>query len=221
HIPFSITGGINLVFLLGVVIAVALLVPGKPLPGTDWVLPNIFLREWAQLGLAAASLALTPKSIREANSFDFGAILEVACLFIGIFVTMQIPVEMLQIKGPSLGLVSPAQYFWASGALSSFLDNAPTYVVFFETAGSLHIEGHDVLQGLGTASGSISVVLLKAISCGSVFMGANSYIGNGPNFMVKSIAEQYHVRMPSFFGYMVYSGLILIPTFILVTFLFF
>ncbi len=221
QIPFTISGGFNLALLIGVVIAVALLVPGKTLVGTNWVVPNIFLREWIQLALAGISLALTRKEFREANAFDFGAIIEVGCLFIGIFITMQVPVEILQIKGPSMGLTSPAHYFWATGVLSSFLDNAPTYVVFFETAGSLQATSGDLLHGVATASGTISNELLKAISCGAVFMGANTYIGNGPNFMVKSIAEMHHIHMPSFFGYMLYSGAILIPCFAIVTLLFF
>jgi Na+/H+ antiporter NhaD/arsenite permease-like protein len=105
--------------------------------------------------------------------------------------------------------------------LSSFLDNAPTYVVFFELAGSLQHAAGAVMTGVETATGAIAIKTLMAISAGAVFMGANTYIGNGPNFLVKSIAEHRGVKMPSFFGYMVYSGLILIPTFILVSLLFF
>jgi len=104
--------------------------------------------------------------------------------------------------------------------LSSFLDNAPTYAVYFATAGSLHESGMPLLNGVATASGAIPIPLLIAVSLGSVFMGANTYIGNGPNFMVKSIAEQAGVQMPSFFGYMGYSIAILIPLFVLVTVLF-
>jgi len=218
----EISGKINFVLLVLVVFAVALLVPGKTLPGTEIVIPNLMLRELAQLGLAAASWMLTSKQIRAANHFNFGAIQEVAFLFIGIFLTMQPAIEILQTMGPQLGLEKPIQYFWASGMLSSFLDNAPTYVVFFQTAGSLPaVEGMEMMTGVKTATGSISIPLLTAVSCGSVLMGANTYIGNGPNFMVKSIAEMKGVRMPSFFGYMLYSLIFLIPTFGVVTLIFF
>jgi Na+/H+ antiporter NhaD/arsenite permease-like protein len=132
---------------------------------------------------------------------------------------MQAPIEILNAKGPELGLSTPVQFFWASGFLSSFLDNAPTYVVFFQTAGTLPWENtSELMSGVQTATGTVPIPLLVAISCGSVFMGAMTYIGNGPNFMVKSIAEQAGVRMPSFFGYMIYSVLILVPVYIALTF---
>jgi Na+/H+ antiporter NhaD/arsenite permease-like protein len=174
----------------------------------------------AQLALAGLSLLTTRKALRLENQFNYAAIGEVACLFIGIFITMQVPIELLQAKGPELGLSQPWQFFWASGILSSFLDNAPTYVVYFATAGTLAPPGMTLMTGVQTASGAIPVALLFAVSCGSVFMGANTYIGNGPNFMVKAIAEQSGVKMPSFFGYMLYSALILVPLFVAVTFLF-
>jgi len=211
----------NFSLLAGVVLAVGVLVPERPLPFTHWTLPNIYLREIVQVVLAIISLYWTPRRIHEENQFNFGAIAEVACLFIGIFITMQVPIEILKIKGEVLGLTHPLQYFWASGALSSFLDNAPTYVVFFELAGSLHLTGQAMLQGVQTATGQIAIVDLLAISAGAVFMGANTYIGNGPNFLVKSIAEHRGVKMPGFFGYMAYSGAILIPVFMLVTIIFF
>jgi Na+/H+ antiporter NhaD/arsenite permease-like protein len=122
---------------------------------------------------------------------------------------------------PQLGLSSPAHFFWATGLLSSFLDNAPTYAVYFATAGALPPSGMPLVQGVQTATGAIAAPLLAAISCGAVFMGANTYIGNGPNFMVRAIAEQSGVRMPSFFGFMIYSGLVLIPLFVVMTFIFF
>jgi Na+/H+ antiporter NhaD/arsenite permease-like protein len=150
---------------------------------------------------------------------NFEAIVEVAVLFIGIFVTMQAPVELLKIKGPELPLTDAARFFWATGGLSSFLDNAPTYVVFFSTAEAMnHAPGPGILQLLGGEY--IRQDLLVGISLGAVFMGANTYIGNGPNFMVKSIAEQSGVRMPSFFGYMLYSVGILIPLFLVVMVIF-
>ncbi|NUN97683.1 MAG: sodium:proton antiporter [Candidatus Omnitrophica bacterium] len=220
--PIRIQGGINFLFLLGIVFEVGLLVPGKKLLG--WEVPHLSplgLREMSQLVLAALSMLLTSKAIREANKFNFTPIGEVACLFIGIFITMQAPIEILNAKGPELGLTTPAQFFWASGILSSFLDNAPTYVVYFQTAGTLPWPNpNEMMSGVQTATGSIPIPLLTAVSLGSVFMGANTYIGNGPNFMVKSIAESAGVKMPSFFGYMLYSVGILIPIFILVTFIF-
>ncbi|MCA9450677.1 MAG: sodium:proton antiporter, partial [Candidatus Omnitrophica bacterium] len=224
--PIRVRGGINTLLLLGVVFAVAMLVPGKTVPGINWVVPDLHpfpfgIREMAQIGLAIVSLMITSKAIREANDFNFFAINEVGCLFIGIFITMQVPVEILNLKGAELGLHSPVHFFWATGLLSSFLDNAPTYVVFFQTAGTLPWEDStQLMTGVQTATGTIPVPLLIAISIGSVFMGANTYIGNGPNFMVKSIAEQAGVKMPSFFGYMVYSVAILIPVFVLVTLVF-
>ena len=217
----TLSGTHNFIFLLGVVFAVALLVPGQKFPGTNWTLPNIYLREIVQLLLAFTAYKTTSAAIRKANSFNFIAIGEVAALFIGIFITMQVPIEILRIKASSLGLNQPIHFFWFTGILSSFLDNAPTYVVYFETAGSLTAHGMPLMENLATATGSIAIPLLTAISCGAVFMGANTYIGNGPNFMVKSIAEQSGIKMPSFFGYMLYSGAILIPLFVVITFIFF
>ena len=131
---------------------------------------------------------------------------------------MQVPLAILRASGEAITatLNQPWQYFWATGSLSSFLDNAPTYVVFFKLAQSLPSD-----QVMEVNDGSIPITLLVAISLGSVFMGSMTYIGNGPNFMVKAIAEQEGVKMPSFFGYMFkYSIPVLIPIFILVTFLF-
>ncbi len=220
--PIAVDGKRNFYLLVGVVLAVVFLVPGQTLPGTAWVVPA-YLREAVQLALAGLSLAITPRGARQANEFNFTAIGEVACLFIGIFIAMQVPVEFLKIRGASMGLSEAWQFFWATGMLSSFLDNAPTYVVYYSTAGALDFPaGVEVLSGLkDVANGTISAALLKAISCGAVFMGAMTYIGNGPNFMVKSIAEQSGVKMPSFFGYMAYSLAVLFPLFLLVTWIFF
>ena len=216
--PLRISGTINLLLLLGVVFAVALLDPSKPLPGTDWhAFP--FMRELVMLGLAGASLGLTPSGIRESNRFNYHAIAEVAALFVGIFITMQVPLAVLKANGASLGLETAGQIYWLTGILSSFLDNAPTYLVFFQTAESLTPEAGDGVLAL-TSGDFIREDLLVGISLGAVFMGANTYIGNGPNFMVKSIAEQSGVKMPSFFGFMIYSGLVLIPCFVLIHLLF-
>ena len=214
--PLRLRGGLNFLWLLGVVLAVALVIPGKALPGTNFVVPPL-LREGVLLALTALSWLTTPGAVRAANRFTFHAIGEVAALFLGIFVTMQVPVEILQARGPELGLREPWQFFWATGGLSSFLDNAPTYVVFFQTAGTLRPAGMPLLHGVETTTGAVPLPLLTAIALGAVFMGANTYIGNGPNFMVKSIAEQAGVKMPGFFGYMLYSGCVLLPLFALVT----
>ena len=133
-------------------------------------------------------------------------------LFLGIFLTMIPALELLRLRGGELAVRTPAQFFWAAGALSSFLDNAPTYLAFLALG-----------QGLGLAGEVVgrAAAILAAISVGAVAMGANTYIGNAPNFMVKAIAEETGVKMPSFFGYMLYSGAILIPLFVLVTLLFF
>lgn len=200
----------NAVLLGGVILTVGLLDPAKPLPGSDWH-PWLYLREAIQLGLIAASLGLGSSAVRRANHFNYGAILEVAALFFGIFLCMQAPLQILHVRGPSLGLDSPLEFFFATGALSSVLDNAPTYVVFFETA-----------RSLGGATGGLPLRqdLLVGISLGAVFGGAMTYIGNGPNFMVKSIAEKSGIAMPSFFGYMLYSVGILLPLLALASWLF-
>jgi Na+/H+ antiporter NhaD/arsenite permease-like protein len=154
----------------------------------------------------------TQKDVRQANHFSFHPILEVAAVFAGIFVTMLPALDLLRARGGELGVREPWQFFWAAGALSSFLDNAPTYLTFLALA-----------QGLDLTPQVVGVThdVLVAISLGAVFMGANTYIGNGPNFMVRSIAEARGVRMPGFLGYMLYSGAVLIPVFLVVTLIFF
>ena len=213
--PLRLDGTLNLALLAGVVFCVAWLIPGQPLPGTSVLCP-VFMREALMLGLVVLSLRATAAEIRVSNSFDYHAIGEVAALFSGIFICMQVPIEILSVQGAELGLKSPLQFFWATGILSSFLDNAPTYVVFFEAARAMPIEAGTALVELAQ-NRTISEPLLSAISLGAVFMGAGSYIGNGPNFMVKSIAERQGVKMPSFFGYMVYAAVVLIPVFVVVT----
>jgi Na+/H+ antiporter NhaD/arsenite permease-like protein len=172
----------------------------------------------------------TAPANREGNKFTFSPIIEVAVLFLGIFVTMAPALQILNawgsghrdVLGMQFGMSQPWHFFWASGSLSSFLDNAPTYMTFAATAAGLKdipADGQYLRDFL--ARGGDAVALLAAISCGAVFMGANTYIGNGPNFMVKAIAEENGVKMPSFFGYMLYSGGILIPIFVVVTWIFF
>ena len=165
---------------------------------------------------ALLSFKTTDSQIRTSNHFTWGAIKEVAVLFIGIFITMQPALMLLKSMGPELGLSKPLEMFWATGALSSFLDNTPTYLVFLTTAGTLGFT-----QGIATTVGTIPVKMLTAISCGAVFMGANTYIGNAPNFMVKSISDENGVRMPSFFGYLLWSIVSLVPVFIIDTLVFF
>jgi Na+/H+ antiporter NhaD/arsenite permease-like protein len=214
--PLSLRGKVNFFWLLCVVACVATVDPSKELPLIG-IHPAPFVRELLLLFVTALSWLTTPgnKKIRRDNEFNFHAITEVAFLFIGIFICMQAPVEYLRVEGPRLGIKTPEAFFWVTGSLSSFLDNAPTYVVFFKTATSL--PGGDILLNGGL---KILEPLLLAISLGAVFMGANTYIGNGPNFMVKTIAEQGGVKMPSFFGYMVYSILILFPLFFVSMWLF-
>jgi Na+/H+ antiporter NhaD/arsenite permease-like protein len=196
--PLRVRGGLNGLWLMGVVGAVAFL--------------QAPLREAAIVALGALSLWQTPAAIRRANGFTAGPMVEVAVLFFGIFLTMIPALELLRLRGGELGVRAPWQFFWVTGALSSFLDNAPTYMTFLALA-----------QGLGLAREVVGVpeAILAAISVGAVAMGANSYIGNAPNFMVKAIAEEAGVKMPSFLGYMLYSGLVLLPLFVVVTFVFF
>ncbi len=209
---FAIRGLLNFPLLAGVILCVALLDPTKSFPGTNWHAPTYF-REAMILLLAGISLVTTSNAIRLKNSFNYDAIVEVAVLFVGIFICMQAPIAILNVNGASLGIDAPWKFYWATGTLSSFLDNAPTYVVFYETAKTLHAAG-DTVAGVGVRE-------LMAISLGAVFMGAMTYIGNGPNFMVKAIAEKNRVKMPSFFGYMGYSCAVLLPLSIVMTLIFF
>ena len=182
-------------------------------PGTEFYIEGLH-----NIILLAAFLSFktTDSSIRTKNHFTWGAIKEVAVLFIGIFITMQPALMLLKSVGPTLGISETYQMFWATGALSSFLDNTPTYLVFLTTAGTLGLTG-----GITTALGQIPVNLLEAISCGAVFMGENTYIGNAPNFMVKAISDENGVNMPSFFGYILWSLAFLVPVFILDMLVFF
>ena len=238
---FAVSGWkLNVPLLLGVVAAVAFLDPGRTVPGTDWH-PWFYLRETVQLGLAAISLLLGSTLIRKENIFNFLAIGEVAALFFGIFLCMQVPLQILDVYGKEVvesveqatGLPRTKLFFWSTGALSSVLDNAPTYVVFFETAKGLSptspeemakwkkLEGREFRPvQIGRRGGAIDHYLLIAVSLGAVFMGAMTYIGNGPNFLIKAVAEQDGVKMPSFFGYMMYSCFLLLPLLVMMTLIF-
>lgn len=212
-----------LIAIVGLVLMSGLWKPGVSmmLLGTEVELQNL-VRDALLIAVIFVSLWITPKSAREGNEFSWGPIQEVAKLFAGIFITI-IPV-IAMLRAGEAGAFSSiihavtdesgqpinAMYFWASGILSSFLDNAPTYLVFFNTAGGDPAVLMDKLAGT-----------LAAISCGAVFMGANSYIGNAPNLMVKAIAEERGIKMPTFFGYMAWSGAVLVPLFIVMTFIFF
>jgi Na+/H+ antiporter NhaD/arsenite permease-like protein len=215
----QLRGAHNFLWLVGIVVCVGLVDPSKELPLLGWK-PFPFMRELLMLGMVGLSKLLTHREIYRLNDFNYHAILEVAALFVGIFICMQVPIEILHERGSQLGLSKPWHFFWATGGLSAFLDNAPTYVVFFETARTLPPGASMLDLSHGAGLRMIDVGLLTAVSLGAVFMGALTYIGNGPNFMVKSIAEQSGVRMPSFFGYMAYSFGILVPFFIVVMFLF-
>ena len=219
HEPLRVRGLLNLIFLLGIVATIYASGKGLINNGQRWPWG---VSEGIMLGLTAASFFLTSAKIHSDNKFSFGPILEVAILFAGIFVTMMPAVLLLKTHGAELGLTEPWQYFWASGALSSFLDNAPTYVTFAAAAsGYKEIPPGENLAALLNPAVVGGAQLLTAISCGAVMMGANSYIGNGPNFMVKAIAEENGLKMPGFFGYMVYSTLILLPLFGVITWVFF
>ncbi len=218
HEPFGIAGGFNIGLLLAVVAVIYASGQGIGNGGAKW---PVGIAEVLLAGIAVISYFRTPKAIHEANHFSFTPINEVAILFAGIFITMTPALLILNANGAKLGVNEPWEFFWASGILSSFLDNAPTYLTFAATACGMQnipLEGAFLAEFLRREGSEIT---LAAISCGSVFMGANTYIGNGPNFMVKAIAEQRGVKMPSFFGYMAYSGAILLPVFVLVTLLFF
>lgn len=252
--PLGIEGGANFLWLLVIVVLIFLSgLAGKlhaihELEKSSPILAEIVLKVGqavAMLLVAACSLKTTAAEVRRQNDFNYAPIIEVAVLFVGIFITMIPALWILDELGKTgrLGLDQPWQFFWASGGLSSFLDNAPTYLTFSAAASGLHNQfvgaagvpvttdpnnltllldsTGKILRGGTAIQLATGATFLKAISCGAVFMGANTYIGNGPNFMVKTIAEQLGVKMPSFFGYMGYSICFLIPVFVLVTFIFF
>ena len=221
-VPFKLMGWHNLGFLALLAGIVASVDPDHALPLVG-VRPPIYVRELLMLGVVWLSWVTTRRGIRRSNDFSFGAIGEVACVFLGIFLTMQVPLEWLAAHGAGLGVEQPWQYFWTAGLLSSFLDNAPTYLVFLALgeAGAASGEvGRAGLVMLGDGRSMVDGGVLAAVSVGSVFFGAMTYIGNAPNFMVKSIAEQAGVQMPGFAKYMGYSVLVLVPLFALVTWLF-
>ena len=236
--PIRVDGLFNLIFLLGIVAAVLMSGTFKwgevNILGVHVYWQNI-ARDVLIVVMGLLSLRFTPVTgeLRQANEFSWEPIEEVAKVFAGIFITIIPALAILKagengaLSGLILAIQEPFHYFWVTGVLSSFLDNAPTYLTFFNTAlGKLGLTEALVPGILSTPIESLPpnhaefVRLLTAISVGAVFMGANTYIGNAPNFMVKAIAEQSGIRMPSFFGYMLWSIVILVPLFVVVTFVF-
>ena len=217
-IKISFSGAVNLFYLSGILLAVAFInpheIPAMAKEGAPWYMR--FLREIVLVVILMLSVISTRRRVRKSNHFSWEPIMEVAILFIGIFVTMTPALLFLNENAASLGITAPAQFFFASGALSSFLDNAPTAVAFHTVAAALPVaEGTSIMAG-------VSEPLLTAIALGSVLFGAMTYIGNGPNFMVKAVAENDGVRMPSFFGYIFkFSLIVLLPTYILMAIVFF
>ena len=228
--PLKLEGVHNFIFLAGIVGSV--LMSGM----VDWGDINTLgvhraVQDWVRDGLLISmgilSLVTTSVSLREDNEFTWFPIIEVAYLFIGIFITM-IPCLLILKAGSQgalafliNGVTQPMHFFWVTGGLSAFLDNAPTYLTFFNTAlGSFYAGMPE--NGAVPLLMTENAVYLKAISAGAVFFGACSYIGNAPNFMVRSISEEAGTPMPSFFGYILkYSLIYLIPTFVVVTLIFF
>ena len=222
HQPLSLQGKINLIYLLGVILAVAFVhagtIPEMAEEGASLWLK--YLREIILLLLIAMSLFTTKRNVRyDLNKYSWGPIIEVAVLFLGIFITMTPALAYLNANAASLGLSQTWQFYYATGALSSFLDNTPTAVAFHSIASGLT---PDQMAAFGTnVVAGVPELLLQAICLGAVLFGAMTYIGNGPNFMVKAIAEESGVKMPSFFGYMFkFSFIVLLPVYILVQLIF-
>jgi Na+/H+ antiporter NhaD/arsenite permease-like protein len=211
--PLKIEGKLNFLWLIGVVLAVAFLNEQYvEVINTNHYFK--FIREAVIAGMAVLSLLFTAKLVRTSNNFTWGPIEEVAYLFLGIFITMVPCLLYLESNAKSLGVTTPTQFYYYTGLLSSFLDNTPTAVTF-----------HSLALGLGQITSEmaagIPAVLLKAISIAAVFFGSMTYIGNGPNFMVKAVAEENNIKMPDFFSYMIkFSIIILLPVFIIVQLLF-
>ena len=210
-------GVINLFYLAIILFAVAFINPGQiPEMGEhDAPIYMKFLREIVLVAVIVLSMLTTKRSVRADNHFTWAPIMEVAVLFIGIFATMTPAMIYLNANAASLGLDESWQFYYSTGMLSSFLDNAPTAVAFYTIA-----TGLPVVEGVATVAG-IPEILMKAVSLGAVFFGSMTYIGNGPNFMIKSIAEENGIAMPSFFGYIFkFSLIVLLPVYVLVQLLF-
>jgi Na+/H+ antiporter NhaD/arsenite permease-like protein len=216
--PLSFGGKINILWLLCIIACVMFINPGY-IPAMESHDAPVYLKLLREIALAVVivlSWLTTSKATRRANNYSWAPIIEVAVLFVGIFATMTPALMFLNANAEALGLTRPWQFFYSAGLLSSFLDNAPTAVAFHTVASGLPmVEGVSIVAG-------IQEILLKAIATGAVFFGAMTYIGNGPNFMVKAIAEQNGIKMPSFFGYMAkFSLVVLLPIYIVAQLLFF
>ena len=214
-----IEGNLNFVWLLGVVLSVAIINPLTipSLGNSDYA---TLIREVVILGLAACSLIFTKKEVHQNNEFSWSPILEVAYLFLGIFITMVPVLAYLESNAATIGINHPIQFYYFTGALSSFLDNTPTALTFYSLALGLVEHSPQLFTHLPMVA-NIPANYLAAISTGAVFFGSMTYIGNGPNFMVKSIAEEQKIPMPHFFAYMYkFSLIVLLPIFIIVQLLF-
>jgi Na+/H+ antiporter NhaD/arsenite permease-like protein len=215
--PIRIVGGINFLWLLAILVSVAFITSKSFFKAPEDVekYSNIFklVQSGALIIVAALSMSLTKKAIRQANDFSWAPIVEVACIFLGIFITMVPALLYLSANAASLGLIEPWHFYYATGTLSSFLDNAPTAIAFYELAGGVNftnLAGETLIAG-------IPEIIMKCVCAGAVFFGSMTYIGNGPNFVIKSIAENSKISMPSFFGYMLkFSLIVLLPIYILV-----
>lgn len=217
--PIRIHGKMNFVWIAGVIIAIALL-NEHTVSFIKSGQPSAFIRDGVILSFAIISLLFTAKKVRESNSFSWDPIVEVAYLFLGIFITMVPCLLYLETHARALGITTPALFYYATGGLSSFLDNTPTAVTFYSLAKGLVQQDPSILAGTGVVAG-IPEKLMAAISVGAVMFGSITYIGNGPNFMIKAIAENQGVKMPHFFEYMYkFSLIVLLPLFILAQLLF-
>jgi Na+/H+ antiporter NhaD/arsenite permease-like protein len=219
HEPLRVLGARNLLFLGGVVALVLARGSGLGAGGAPW---PFGVQEGLLVLLAVGSYVATPRSVHRDNHFSFRPMASVAIVFLGIFVTMTAPLLLLNANGERLGVTQPAQYFWATGGLSAVLDNAPTYLSFASVAANqvgAASEDSRYLATLLAAPGGAA--LLAAISCGAVLMGCLTYIGNGPNLMVKEIAEHRGIKMPSFFGYALVATAVMLAPFVAVTFVYF
>ena len=216
--PLRIVGYINFIWLLGIIASVAFITSKTFFTTPEEIEHYEHTFKLIQAGvlvvLAALSLLFTKKVVREANRFSWAPITEVAFLFLGIFITMVPALLYLSTNAQSFGLIEPWHFYYATGALSSFLDNAPTAISFYELATGTFKNVADGIAG-------IPAIIMKSIAVGSVFFGSMTYIGNGPNFMVKAIAEENKISMPSFFGYMIkFSLIVLLPVYIIVHLIF-
>jgi Na+/H+ antiporter NhaD/arsenite permease-like protein len=224
--PLKLRGAHNFIFLFGVVLSIYFYPDMKKFlienmnvdPHSAEYVP---VRECLMILMAVLAWFTTKPEYRQAQNFTWSPIIEVAILFLAIFITMIPALAILNAWGPNSPVKEPWHFFWITGILSSFLDNAPTYLTFFALGTGQCVGGNcpEAYKLLSMEPTYISEVTLTAIAVGAVFMGANTYIGNAPNFMVKSISEENKVKMPSFFGYMLWSGGILIPTFVIITFI--